>query len=96
MKVWKFKVPRKQITTGEWWTAHSVQRSVAQLRLAFKREAVGIALLERVEVIEATSTPGLIRIKMRYPANRRDQYEVDTCLTDLGIDLVDPVVNQQG
>lgn len=76
--------------------ANSVQRSAAQLRLAFKREAVGVALLERVELIEESSTPGMIRIKLRYPTDRRDQYEVDTCLTDLGIGLIDPIGNQQG
>ena len=98
MKVWKFKAQKRVESTGEWWTALS-RRTAKDLRRSFREEDVGIVLLERVTIIEETphKQKGMrvIRIRIDYPREQFERFLVDTCLTELGIGLIDPVESDQ-
>ena len=97
MKEWKLKLPRavvrRQGERGVWWAAYS-RRTVKDLRRAFREENVGIVLLENVEQIEECGEHSGLRVillKLRYPRHPFDRLLVDTCLTEVGVGLIDPV-----
>jgi hypothetical protein len=83
---------------GEWWRAALTSHSTAQINRAFREERVGGILLDTVRGVvpsdERFFDSPVVFIRLNVPTHRIDRDGMELCLSELGIGLLEPVLEE--